>query len=602
MSQMVRVRITNLLACLSSLILILNIVVSTAFAANSPITVFKAKKFHTMDPGWPHATVVAVQDGKVLSVGRNMEDLQPWLKGRDFKLDETLKDKIVMPGFIEAHGHPMLGGLLLNFPLLSFLPTAQPYGPDFPGVKTTEEALALIKKYVAEATDPNATVFIWGWDVVAMGGRHLDKTVLDTISATQPIVVWDASEHFLYANTAELKKAGIQDDAIKVNGVMAGPDGKPNGQFLGTIALQLIVQKELPAYLAPDKSLPRINSLLDLSIKGGITTQSELVLGGLNLEGEAQVYNAVFNAPDARTRCVTIVDAGAVLAAKKDGAFDYVRSLAGTSTDTLIFNGVKFFSDDSFVGLGMVMENPGYVDGRKGISILQPGKEIRDAILPWWKEGFQIHVHSNGNAGIDSTLDALAALQAAHPRFDHRFTFEHFGMSTPEMARRLKALGGVASINPYYINYRGEFNTPMVGADRAHTAVRLKTLLDAGNTISLHSDTPVGPPRPLEWVWIAVNRAALSGKVLAPDERISVMQAMKMVTIDAAYTLGVEEKIGSIQAGKMADFAVLDQDPFEVEPMKLKDIPVWGTVIGGRLQPVSAIKPQAGLAAASKAK
>jgi hypothetical protein len=579
----------------SLLALAFALTVTPALAVEGPITVFEAKKFHTMDHGWPDGTVVAVQDGKILSVGRTMDDLQPWLKGHEFRLEEALKDKIVLPGFVEAHGHPLLGGLLLNFPLVSYLPTAQPYGPDFPGVKTPEAALALIKKYVDEAKHPNETVFIWGWDVVAMGGRHLDKSTLDMISQTQPIVVWDASEHFLYANSAEMKKAGIPEDAVKVNGVMAGPDGKPNGQFLGTIALQLIVQKELPPYLAPDKSLPRIRSLLDLSVKGGITTQSELVLGGLDLDGEAKVYDAVFNAPDTRTRCVTIVDAGAAIAAKKEGAFEYVRSLARKSTDTLIYRGVKFFSDDSFVGLGMVMEHPGYTDGRKGISILQPGDAIRDALLPWWKEGFQIHIHSNGNAGNDSTLDALAALQAVHPRFDHRFTLEHFGITTPEMARRLKALGGIASINPYYVFYRGEFNAPMFGTDRAYTAARLKTLLDAGNTISLHSDTPVGPPRPLEWAWIAVNRTSLSGKVLGPDERISVMQAIKMITIDAAYTLGVEQQLGSIQAGKFADFTVLEQDPFEVGPMKLKDIPVWGTVVGGRIQPVSDIKPQPGL-------
>ena len=136
--------------------------VSTATAAESLVTVYRAKKFYTMDPGWPQAAVVAVQDGKILSVGRDLEDLQPWLKGREFKLDETLKDKIVLPGFIEAHGHPLLGGLLLNFPLISYLPTAQPYGPDFPGVKTPDEALALVKKYVSEAKDPQETVIHLG--------------------------------------------------------------------------------------------------------------------------------------------------------------------------------------------------------------------------------------------------------------------------------------------------------------------------------------------------------------------------------------------------------------------------------------------------------
>jgi predicted amidohydrolase YtcJ len=97
-------------------------------------------------------------------------------------------------------------------------------------------------------------------------------------------------------------------------------------------------------------------------------------------------------------------------------------------------------------------------------------------------------------------------------------------------------------------------------------------------------------------VWIAVNRLGLDGKVLAPDERVTVDQAMKMITINAAWTLGVERQAGSIQAGKFADFTVLEQDPYQVDPRRIKDIPVWGTVLGGRLQPVSAIKPQAGLA------
>ncbi len=569
--------------------------IAATCGASGPITVFKAKKFITMDPGWPEATVVAVQDGKILSVGRDMDDLQPWLKGREFKVDATLQDKFVLPGFIEAHGHPLLGGLLINFPLLSYLPTSQPYGPDFAGVKTNEEAAALVRKYVAASKDPAEIVFIWGWDVVAMGGRHLDKTILDSVSTTQPIIVWDASEHFAYANTAAMRKVGIKDDAVKVNGVQSGTDGKPNGQFLGVVAAQLLLQPALVPYLAPAKSLPRMRSILDLSNQAGITMQSELVLGAFNLALEEKLVDAVFNDPNARTRGVVVLDAASAVAGKKDGAIAYARALAKKSTDRLIFKGIKFFSDDSFVGLGMVMVEPGYTDGRKGIYVTEPGAPLRDAMLPWWKAGFQIHVHSNGNGGNTSTLDALAALQTAYPRFDHRFTIQHFGSTTPEMARQLKALGGVASVNPYYLHYRAEFNAPMVGTDRAYTAARLKTLLDAGNIISLHSDTPVGPARPLEWAWIAVNRFGLSGKVLAPSERVTVDQALRMITINAAYTLGVEKKVGSIQAGKFADFAVLEQNPYDVDPTKLKDIPVWGTVVGGRLQPASEIKPQPGL-------
>ena len=568
---------------------------SAADTAATPITVFVAKKFITMDPGWPQATAVAVQDGKILSVGRDLQDLEPWLAGKTYQLDKSLADKVVLPGFVEAHGHPLLGGIELNLPLVSAIPTAQPYGPDFPGVKDAEDALKLIKQYVAEAKDPNETVLVWGWDVVAMGGRHLDKQVLDSISSTQPIIVWDASGHFIYANSALLKKQQITDAALKVNGVQAGPDGKLNGQFLGVTAGLMVMQKVLAPYLKLESSIPRMRSMLDLSLKGGITTQSELVMGTFNLELEQVLLDKVFNDPQTRTRLVTVSDGATVTAAKKAKAVEFVKSLEAKSTDTLMFKGVKFFSDDSFIGLGMMVDQPGYTDGRKGVYIQQPGEEIVRNMLPWWKAGMQVHIHSNGNAGNQSTLDALAAMQAQYPRFDHRFTVEHFGLTTPEMARRLKALGGVASINPYYVHYRGEYNAPMLGTDRAHTAARLKTLLDAGNVVSLHSDTPMGPPRPLEWAWIAVNRVGQSGKVLAPDERVTVEQALKMITIDAAYTLGEEERIGSIQAGKFADFTVLEADPYSVEPMALKDIKVWGTVLGGRVQPVSDIQQQPGL-------
>jgi hypothetical protein len=178
-----------------------------------------------------------------------------------------------------------------------------------------------------------------------------------------------------------------------------------------------------------------------------------------------------------------------------------------------------------------------------------------------------------------------------HPRADHRFALEHYGMSTPEMARRLARLGGVASVNPYYLYYRSEFNAHYVGSDRAYTAARLRTLVDAGVPTSLHTDTPVAPPVPLEEAWIAVNRFGLSGKVRGPDERIPVDQALRMVTIDAAFTLGVEDKVGSIAPGKYADFAVLTQDPYVVPSEKIRDIKVWGTIVGGKAFPASEIRP-----------
>ncbi len=554
----------------------------------STTTVFIAKKVVTMDPGWPTATAIAVKDGRVLSVG-SLEDLKPWLGKNSHTIDKTFADKILFPGFIEAHGHPLIGGTSLTRPLLTYLPMPSPYGPSFPGVKTKAEAMAKLAEYVSAAKEGDQTLLSWGYDIIAMGGEHLSKKDLDKISTTMPILIWDASEHFVYANSAALKKYKVTRADTKTNGIQAGADGEPNGQFLGVTAAQRILRRPLSKLFQPEVALKNVRFLMDLSRKSGVTTTSELVLGKVDFEVERLVLNKYFNDPMSPMRCVVVTDGDSMTALKGAKAVEFVKNLESDSTDKLIFHGVKFFADDAFLSLGMAMENPGYTDQRKGIYITPPDKMLKKW-LPWWAADFHIHVHTNGNGGNLATINALDLLMRIKPRTDHRFSFQHYGMSTPEMARRLASLGGVASINPYYLYHRSEFNAPYVGNDRAYTAARLKTLVDAGVPTALHTDTPVAPPNPLEEVWIAVNRFGLSGKVRGPQERVTVHQALKMVTTDAAFSLGVEEKVGSISAGKFADFVILEQDPYLVAKEKIRDIKVWGTVVGGKIYPASEIR------------
>ena len=238
----------------------------------------------------------------------------------------------------------------------------------------------------------------------------------------------------------------------------------------------------------------------------------------------------------------------------------------------------------------MQMKDPGYIDGHHGFWNTSPGQKFFNLILPWWITGFHIHVHTNGNAAQNATINLLSSLQDTKPRFDHRFTFEHFGISSQAQIKKLKELGGVVGINPYYIYHRGEINAAQIGTDRAHKASSMRTLLETGVTTTMHSDTPIGPPVPLEWVWIAVNRAGQSGEILAPSERVTIHDALKMITIDAAYELGVDNMIGSIESGKFADFVILEQDPYIVPSEKIRDILIWGTVVGGKIYPASEIK------------
>jgi predicted amidohydrolase YtcJ len=510
------------------------------------------------------------------------------LKAAPHKIDRTFASKILMPGFIEPHGHPILASTTYNLPLLTYLPLDNPYGKDFPGVKTQAAVVDALRKYVAQAKSPDETVVAWGYDVIAMGGKHLDKTQLDRISATQPLIIWDASEHYAYANSAALKKYKITKEDIAKNGAGAGADGEPNGQFLGVTALRRIMQEPLNDLLQPAVAYKNVRYLMDLSRKNGITTTSDLTFGGINLEMEQFVTNKYFNDPASPMRVVQIADTTAFTALKGDQAVAFVQGLTKGNTDRVILNGAKLFADDAYLSNSMRMENPGYIDGSTGVWVTPPDKMVA-TWLPWWKSGLQLHAHSNGDVANTATLNALAELMRVYPRVDHRFTLEHFGISSPDQIFKVKALGAFVGLNPYFLYNRAAFSAPYIG-ERARINPRLKSMVDAGVLTALHSDSPVGPPKPLEMAWIAINRISRAGQVDGPAERVSVDQAMRMVTINAAVMLGVDDKVGSIVTGKFADFAVLDQDPYAVPKVQIKDIKVWGTVSGGRVFPASEIR------------
>ncbi len=549
------------------------------------ITVFTAKKFVTMDPGWPEATAVAVMDGKIVSVGVTFNDLKPWLDKYPYEVDNQFKDKVIYPGFVEAHTHPVMGSLALSRPSLSHFPMRSPYGADIPGVKNHAEAITRLKQYAADAK-PAETVLTWGYDILAMG-EDFDRASLDAISSTQPIIVWDASEHNAYANGAAIAKYGIT--AAKIKGVIGAgtdPDGSSNGKFLGTDAARIILPQVIAEQMTPDAATKNLNYFSNLMQQAGVTTAGDLFFGGVDLDLEEHLSRTYFASDASKQRIVHVIDGFSARQLYGDGAVDKALAMQAQATDKTMFKGVKFYADDAFVSLSMDMQWPGYIDAEKykGLFMYASKDDFIAAMRPWWNAGFPIHVHSNGSGGNQVTLDALAALQAEKPRFDHRFTFEHFGISSVAQGRRVKALGAVVSTNPYYVYERADLSAPQLGTDRASLAARMRSLIDQDIVVSLHSDTPVGIPSPLLEVWTAVNRIGFtSGKVHAPAERVDVARAMKMVTIDAAYTLGVEDKIGTIEAGKLADFSVLDDDPQAVDPMKIKDIPVVATILGGKV-------------------
>ena len=199
-------------------------------------------------------------------------------------------------------------------------------------------------------------------------------------------------------------------------------------------------------------------------------------------------------------------------------------------------------------------------------------------------QGVQIHTHTNGDEATEMVLDQLEAVLRTQPGPDHRFILQHCQLADAAQFRRMKALGmGVNLFANHHFYWGDQHRDITVGPERAERMNACRSALDTGVPFAIHSDAPITPLAPLFTAWCAVNRLTASGRVLGANQRIGVMDALRAVTLGAAWTLKLDGEIGSIECGKRADFCVLEDDPTEVGAERLKDVRVWGTVQGGRV-------------------
>jgi predicted amidohydrolase YtcJ len=246
---------------------------------------------------------------------------------------------------------------------------------------------------------------------------------------------------------------------------------------------------------------------------------------------------------------------------------------------------IKLFSDGAVFSQLMQMYE-GYTDGHHGEWIMQPDL-FKEAFKRYWNAGYQIHVHQNGDAGLDMVLDTLEENMRLNPRKDHRTVIVHFSYTRAEQVSRLNDLGAIVSVNPYYPVALAEMYSDVgVGAERSHAMVRMGDLTKEGVNFSLHSDIPMAPGQPLFLMWCAVNRISLNGNVIAPEQSITAEQALRGVTINAAYSMHLEGTLGTLTMGKIANITILKDNPLTVNPVKIKDIEVVATIHEGRVLPV----------------
>ena len=206
------------------------------------------------------------------------------------------------------------------------------------------------------------------------------------------------------------------------------------------------------------------------------------------------------------------------------------------------------------------------------------------------EHGVQVHTHTNGDEATELVLDCVEEALRVHPAPDHRFTLQHCQLADAAQFRRMKALGMCVNLFPNHHFYWGDQHYAItVGPERAERMNACGTALRTGVPMAIHSDAPVTPLGPLFTAWCAVNRLTATGRTLGENERIGVEDALRTITLGAAYTLKLDGEIGSIECGKRADFTVLEDDPRTIGGANLNDVRIWGTVLGGRVFDAAAI-------------
>ena len=546
------------------------------------ITVYPAARIHTMDPGRPHADAVAVADGRIVSVG-SINSMQPWLRRNPYEIDDRYAGKVILPGFIDPHTHLRLSGTYMGLHYVGPIDSASPTGLR-KGLPNRDAVLHQLRALAAEHGDPSEPLTAWGYDPASQDG-HLDRDMLDSISDSVPLWVCAYAPHIVYANSPMLELIGVDDDSIG-HGLGRYPDGRLNGWFVETEATARANRPVAASIFGPGTGRAAIDRMGAVARAAGVTTTADLVWGMADgFEPEWDDHAAAIAEGTFPLRIYMVPFEPKLVRSYGSEMLDFLAQKRAEGDDRLNTHGVKYVNDGSYPSMTLVMNSPGYLDEDTAHTGEVPWEDMVERMRPFWQAGVQIHSHANGDRTVDMTLDTLAALQAENPRFDHRFTIEHYCISTPAQAKRLAALGGLASVNIYFVHFRAQLHADHgFGPDRSEATARLGSLERAGATFALHSDfnLVVTPLSPLLAAWCAVNRVGADGEtVLAPGERISVDRALRAITIDAAHVLARDDRLGSIEAGKLADFTVLDDDPYEVDPMALRDISVHDTVLGG---------------------
>jgi predicted amidohydrolase YtcJ len=541
-------------------------------------TIFSARKIITMNPSRPQATHVAVRDGRILGVG-SLPELESW---GDYTLDEKFKNKVIMPGLVEGHSHAM-EGTLWKYTYVGFFDRMDPHGKIWDGVKDIDAVIERLMEADALINDTNSPLPAWSLDPIYFNNERVTREDLDRVSTTRPIGIMHASGHILNVNSKALELAGLLKAGINNPGVPLGRDGLPTGELKGPdvmtpVGIHVGFDRDM---LACDEQ--GIIDFAKLCVRSGVTTATDLAA---KLPEEA--VNMMLKVTARKNYPTRIVSLRFHHGVTPDELIDHALRLKTQSTDRLRLGMIKVVVDGSIQGFSARIRWPGYHNGApNGLWYISP-EHLRHIINTSLEKGLHIHTHTNGDEATELVLDCMEEGLLKNPSPDHRFTLQHCQLADSAQFRRMAKLGMCVNLFANHHFYWGDEHYNLtVGPERATRMNACATALKNGVPLAIHSDAPITPLGPLFTAWCAINRLTVSGRTQGEEEKINIDEALYAITMGAAYTLKLDGEIGSIETGKRADFAILEDDPEKADPTKLKDVKVWGTVQGGRLFPAA---------------
>lgn len=515
------------------------------------------------------AEAVAVRGEEIVAVGTS-DEVQA-LAGADTRVVD-LDGKTMLPGFYAAHDHfPGSGRVAVSSVDLN--------SPPIGTIETMDELVAALSERAA-GTPAGEWIQGRGYDDTLLAElRHPTRSDLDRVSTEHPIYISHTSGHLGVANSLALELAGITRSTPDPPGgvIQRDPEtGEPNGVFEESGGM---VSRLIPPP-TNEQQLEAFRWAVQDYVDNGVTT-AVLAGGGrgslINLRQAKDEGILAF-------RIITMMSRGnpeEISAAESGG-------LGSHFGDTRLKVGaIKIVQDGSNQGYTGYFTEPYHTPFKGDAEYRGYPRRSREDLTSMVKQlhrsGYQIAIHANGDAAIDDVIHAYREAQRDYPRPDARHRIEHCQMVRKDQLDAIAELGVTPSFFVGHVFYWGDRHRDIfMGPERAAGISALRSAIDRGIRFTVHDDTPVTPVNPLQLVWVSVNRLTKSEQVLGPDERVTPIEALRAVTIDAAWQNFEEEIKGSIEAGKLADLVILSDNPVTVDPETIRDIQVLETIVGGQ--------------------